>query len=217
MGQASQGLDDLRVVMCICFKKSASLDDIRKFKRAIIECPHVLHSLEASGSFDFMFEAAVSDLAIYQELLDSLTPALAPLAENHAISFVCKRYRGSKPLFQSYNIRKMDNVWVPCRNGRKRVSVAQVDKITAERDYVRIHIDGSSYLLHCTIKNMVERLSPSEFVHIHRSIVVRRDRVERLLHEGTHWLVRMTDGSVHPISKSHQKHALEAIQGALML
>jgi len=74
--------------------------------------------------------------------------------------------------------------WVPHRSELIRVDAAQVERIDAERDYVRLHVGGSSYLLLQTIAGLEARLDPARFIRIHRSCILRRDRIRGLRHEG---------------------------------
>ena len=57
-----------------------------------------------------------------------------------------------------------------------RLAVEDIDLIQAERDYMRLHIGARSYLLHQTIAALEVRLDPEQFIRIHRSTIVRRDR-----------------------------------------
>ncbi len=68
-------------------------------------------------------------------------------------------------------------IWVQKRAEFRRVPVVQIDWIEAERDYVRLHAAGDSYLLREPISRMQERLDPADFVRVHRSALVRRERI----------------------------------------
>src|SRR5206468_1509509 len=66
-----------------------------------------------------------------------------------------------------------DAVWVPENGGFKRIDSALIDKVTAEGDYVRIHSNGDSWMLHETMKSVSRRLRSSHFIRIHPSSIVR--------------------------------------------
>lgn len=68
-------------------------------------------------------------------------------------------------------------IWVQKRAEFRRVPVTQIDWIEAERDYIRLHAAGDSYLLREPIGRMEERLDPADFVRVHRSALVRRERI----------------------------------------
>jgi DNA-binding LytR/AlgR family response regulator len=74
--------------------------------------------------------------------------------------------------------------WVSHRAELIRIAAVDIERIEAERDYMRLHTAGRSYLLHQTISALEERLNPGQFQRIHRSHIVRRDLITGLRHEG---------------------------------
>ncbi len=56
----------------------------------------------------------------------------------------------------------------------------EIDWIEAEGNYVNIHTPKKSFLLRETISNLESQLDPKQFVRIHRSAVVRVDRIREL-------------------------------------
>ena len=57
------------------------------------------------------------------------------------------------------------------------VAVSDIGWIQAEGDYVRIYADGKSYLVYRTLNELEERLDPAEFLRVHRSTIVRLDKI----------------------------------------
>src|SRR3546814_15421190 len=83
-----------------------------------------------------------------------------------------------------------------------RVDAHQVDLIEAERDYMRLHVGGRSWLIHQTIKSLEERMDPDRFLRIHRSKMVRRDGIVGLKHHADGaWSVHLGAGGVHRIGR----------------
>ena len=74
--------------------------------------------------------------------------------------------------------------WVSHRAELIRIAAVDIERIEAERDYMRLHTAGRSYLLHQTISALEQRLNPNQFQRIHRSHIVRRDLITGLRHEG---------------------------------
>ncbi len=74
--------------------------------------------------------------------------------------------------------------WVSHRSELIRVACADIERIEAERDYMRLFTGGRSYLLHQTISTLEQRLDPDRFLRIHRSHIIRRDLISGLRHEG---------------------------------
>jgi len=98
----------------------------------------------------------------------------------------------------------LSELWVPHRSELIRIEAAQVDRIDAERDYVRLHVGETSYLLLQTVTGLEARLDPGEFIRIHRSCILRRDRIRGLRHEGLGvWSVEVEGGEALRIGRTY--------------
>jgi two-component system LytT family response regulator len=88
----------------------------------------------------------------------------------------------------------------------------EIDWIEAEGNYVSIHTGKKAYLLRETISSFESQLDPKEFVRIHRSSIVRLDRIKELQpwsHGEYH--VILADGTRLTLSRSYR----EKLQAAL--
>jgi len=98
--------------------------------------------------------------------------------------------------------------WVPHRSELIRIAVDDIERIDAERDYMRLHVGQRSYLLHQTISALEERLDPNRFIRLHRSTIVRRDRIRGLKHDGGGvWSADLGDGEEVRIGRTYLDHA----------
>lgn len=98
--------------------------------------------------------------------------------------------------------------WVPHRSELLRIAAADVDRIDAERDYVRLHVGATSYLLLHTVSGLEARLDPALFIRLHRSCILRRDRIRGLRHDGLgSWSAELADGSVVRIGRTYLARA----------
>lgn len=98
----------------------------------------------------------------------------------------------------------LSEFWVPHRSELLRISAADVDRIDAERDYVRLHVGERSYLLLQTVSGLEERLDPEQFIRIHRSTILRRDRITGLRHDGLGvWSAELADGCSVRIGRTY--------------
>lgn len=175
-----------------------------KFKKELIDCACVVHSVEASSAFDYMIEAALVDFVAYQALLDHFADALANLVERQEASFVCRRF---------LRVVERDHaIWVPCRDGRRRVDCATIDLVRAEGDYVRIHCGAHSWLLHDTMHHLREMLDPATFLTFHRSAIVNSEFIERLVRRQHYWVAILGNGAELRIAKSHVVDVLAALR-----
>lgn len=94
--------------------------------------------------------------------------------------------------------------WVPYRSELLRIAAADVDRIDAERDYVRLHVGDRSYLLLQTVTGLEARLDPQRFIRLHRSTILRRDRITGLRHDGLGvWSAELADGTAVRIGRTY--------------
>ena len=94
--------------------------------------------------------------------------------------------------------------WVSHRSELIRIATLDIDRIEAERDYMRLYTNDRSFLLHQTITSLEQRLDPEKFLRIHRSHIVRRELVAGLRHEGGGvWHAMLADGSSMRIGRKY--------------
>ncbi|MBW8745515.1 MAG: response regulator transcription factor [Sphingomonas sp.] len=88
-----------------------------------------------------------------------------------------------------------DQLWVPHRSEMIRIPVAGIDRVEAERDYMRLHVGARSYLIHMTIAELEQRLDSAAFLRVHRSAIVRIDRIDRVGKDDMgNWFAELADG-----------------------
>lgn len=197
--------NDLRVLLCFSFDHRVEPSEIAEFKSALIQSETVLHSVEVSGTFDFICEERLPSLRAYHRRYAELAPHLARLAERFEACFVCKRFvRSERDHVEAF--------WVSCHDGKRRIGVEQIDAIHAEGDYVRLRCGSESYLHDSTMKAMIAELDGDDFVRLHRSIIVRLDKIDRLIHHENGWTVRLENGTQERIAKSRVMSVLRAIR-----
>ena len=92
--------------------------------------------------------------------------------------------------------------------------VDDVDWIEAAANYVKLHVGGRNYLLRETMTNMEKQLDPERFIRIHRSTIVRVDRIKLLepLFQGD-FLVVLEDGSRLPSSRGYRDNLQALMTG----
>jgi DNA-binding LytR/AlgR family response regulator len=95
-----------------------------------------------------------------------------------------------------------EELWVPDRGDRVRLPVGLIDWVEAERDYVRIHARGRSFLVRKAIRTLQAELDPRAFVRVHRGALVQRDRIVRLARRsGGPTAVVLQSGAEIPVAR----------------
>jgi len=100
--------------------------------------------------------------------------------------------------------RYVTEFWVPDQQGLIRIAAQDIERITAERDYMRLHVGARSWLIYRTIGKLEEELDPELFIRVHRSVILRRDMIAGLTRDGAgHWAARLRSGGEVRIGRSH--------------
>jgi two-component system response regulator AlgR len=155
-----------------------------------------------------IFVTAHEDFAVEAFDLDAIDYVLNPVGRDRlerAVARVLAR-RGAR---REGGSRWLREFWVPHRSELLRIDVNQVERIDAERDYVRLHVGGAdgearSYLLLQTIAGLEAKLDPEQFIRIHRSTILRRDGIKGLRHEGLGvWSAELADGEALRIGRTY--------------
>jgi two-component system response regulator AlgR len=98
----------------------------------------------------------------------------------------------------------VEEFWVPDHSGLVRIAATDIERVTAERDYMRLHVGARSWLIHRTIAKLEEDLDPEMFIRVHRSVILRRDTVTSLYRDDSgHWTARLKDGGEQRIGRSY--------------
>jgi len=76
--------------------------------------------------------------------------------------------------------RYLQRVLVHHANTALLLPVERIDRVEADRNYVRLHGGGATFTLRGSIGALAERLDPERFLRINRSEIVRLDAVKEL-------------------------------------
>jgi two-component system response regulator AlgR len=140
-----------------------------------------------------IFVTAFDNFAVEAFDLDVVDYMLKPVAAERLSRAIARavagRLEASEPGSQAAPAAETESnyaseFWVSHRSELIRVAAPDIERVEAERDYMRLHTGGRSYLLHQTISTLEQRLDPARFQRIHRSHIVRHDLISGLRHEG---------------------------------
>ncbi len=156
-----------------------------------------------------IFITAFDRFAIEAFDLEAVDYLLKPVAADRlarAVARVIERRSNitPAPAKDSYT----QEFWVPYRSELIRIAASDIERIDAERDYMRLGLGARSYLLHQTIGALEARLDPMMFIRLHRSVIVRRDRIKALGHDrGGAWYAELVDGEQVRIGRTYLANA----------
>ena len=144
------------------------------------------------------YAAEAFDLAVTDYVLKPIDAARLGRAIDRVAATIASSPRGRDPDMEA------DSFWAPHRGSLVRVPLAAIQSVEAEGDYVRLHTPSGSHLLRQSMGIISERLPQVLFVRVHRSSIVRRDRIIELRHlGGGAWAAIDRDGRSVRIGRSY--------------
>lgn len=109
--------------------------------------------------------------------------------------------------------RYLEEFWATDLSGLVRIASRDIDRVTAERDYMRLHVGTRSWLIHHSMSALEDGLDPGLFVRLHRSAIVRRDFITGFQRNPSgRWIARLADGSEQPVGRLYAEN-VRAIAG----
>jgi two-component system, LytTR family, response regulator len=96
----------------------------------------------------------------------------------------------------------LERIAVEMRGQVRVVPVGEIDYVTASGQYAEVHAGEKTYVIRERMQTLEERLDPSVFFRVHRSAIVRLDRIETLLRDaGGDYAVRLRNGTQLSVSR----------------
>src|SRR5688500_19088388 len=129
-------------------------------------------------------------------------PARLQRARDRARAYL--QQRSSQPTVGKES-RWLEEFWASDLSGLVRIAARDVDRVSAERDYMRLHVGRRSWLIHHSMNALEEGLDPELFVRLHRSAIVRKDFISGFTRNPSgRWIARLADGGEQPeIGRAH--------------
>jgi len=96
----------------------------------------------------------------------------------------------------------LQEFWASDLSGLVRIAARDIDRVSAERDYMRLHVGRRSWLIHHSMAALEEGLDPELFVRLHRSAIVRKDFISGFTrNQSGRWIARLADGNEQPVGR----------------
>lgn len=86
-----------------------------------------------------------------------------------------------EPLSGKKSLGYLERIAVEMRGQIRIVPVGEIDFITASDHFAELHVGENVYVTRERMQTLEDRLNPDEFFRIHRSVIVKLDRIESLL------------------------------------
>lgn len=120
---------------------------------------------------------------------------------------------GAVPPANSAAAGYLQRIPVDTKGKIKYIPVDDIDAILASGPYAELLVAGRRLLIREAMQTLEERLDPAKFMRVHRSSIVRLDRVDSLLHgPGGDYEVQLEDGTKLRVSRSRREELEQRLQ-----
>lgn len=101
-----------------------------------------------------------------------------------------------------------DSIFIRANSRLTKVKNTDILFIEALKDYVIVNTTNNKYTIHSTMKDILAKLPPSEFIRVHRSFIVRSERIAAIEYPN---LILDFDKKILPIGGSYRDELLNKI------
>lgn len=155
------------------------------------------------------FELRATDFVVKPVAADRLAKAI-----EQARSDLDARRAGERLAFLQSRLADLEgralalsepHIWVQIGSDKRRLALADIRWLEAERDYVRVHMNGYTQLVNAMLGDMEKALEGQPFLRVHRSAVVRLDKV-RAISRGRFStpVLELDDGHRLPVGRKYR-------------
>jgi two-component system response regulator AlgR len=156
------------------------------------------------------FAVAAFEVEAVDYLMKPVDPQRLQRALDRARSYLRARTDQPQPGKTS---QWLEEFWASDLSGLVRIASQDVDRVSAERDYMRLHVGRRSWLIHHSMAALEEGLNPELFVRLHRSAIVRKDFITGFTrNQSGRWIARLADGTEQPVGRLYSDR-VRAIAG----
>jgi DNA-binding LytR/AlgR family response regulator len=166
------------------------------------------------------FELRATDFVVKPVNGDRLAKAL-----DQARSDLEARRAGERLAFLQARLAELESralsasdpgLWVQIGSEKRRLNLTDIRWLEAERDYVRVHMNGHAHLVNALLGDMEKALDEQAFLRVHRSAIVRKDKVHAV-HRGRFSapVLVLDDGHQVPVGRKYRDAVRAAFDFAL--
>jgi two-component system, LytTR family, response regulator len=166
-----------------------------------------------NGKAKVILTTAYSEFALDGYELDVVDYLLKPIRLPRFLSAVQKAAKSLKE--EDVQDVEDDYIFVKTESKGKllKINLAEIDYIEGMKNYVAIHSGGSKIMVYTAMKEIEDRLPSKQFMRIHKSFIVRVDRISGI--EGNRVLLKNVHADIM-IGENYKNELMEKVKGKLL-
>ncbi|HEX7150594.1 MAG TPA: LytTR family DNA-binding domain-containing protein [Thermoanaerobaculia bacterium] len=199
-GTAENGLDALEQIRAL--QPDLVFLDVQMPGMTGIDVSNALTAALGGAAPRTIFVTAYDQHAVKAFELAALDYLVKPFDDERFEQALARARRAIAPRQREY----LESIAVEMRGQVRVVPVKSIEYITASGPYAELHVGGQTYAVRERMQTLEEQLDPSKWFRIHRSAIVRLDRVDVILRgSGGDYAVRLKNGTELSLSRSRRE------------
>ena len=151
------------------------------------------------------FEAQALDYLVKPLNVERFEAALSRVRERVRMVAAVDLAARLSALLAAERAAGIDRLVVPAADGERVIPVDEIDWIGAEDYYACLYVGGRRHLTRESLSSLEARLDARQFVRVHRSAIVRVDRIRRLRTALRGDTLILHDGTTVPVSRRRRR------------
>src|SRR6478672_6092858 len=166
-----------------------------------------------NGKAKVILTTAYSEFALDGYDLDVVDYLLKPIRLPRFLSAIQKAAKSLKE--EDVQDVEDDYIFVKTESKGKllKINLAEIDYVEGMKNYVAIHSGGSKIMVYTAMKEIEDRLPAKQFMRIHKSFIVRIDRITGI--EGNRVMLKNVKADVM-IGENYKNDLMEKVKGKLL-
>ena len=204
VGEAGDGVETVEKVTTL--KPDLLILDIEMPGRDGMAAAELVRGQEA-GRPGVIFATAHGDRAVDAFDLDAVDYLMKPIRRERlaeALERVRRRLAAADAEGSGDTDLTVDAVWVSTRHGQVRAPLSEISHVLAAKDHVFLHLNGRAFMVRMTMGRAEALTGPHGLVRVHRSVLVRPERIAALTHVGKAVRLRLDDGTDLPVGPAYR-------------
>ena len=95
-------------------------------------------------------------------------------------------------------------------NIQKIIPISEITHFKSIDHYTYAYSTNGEYIVDCSLKNLIEQLDPTQFIQIHRNIIVSIEQIVSI-ENGDQWFLKTKNGEELKVSRNSRKKLKEAL------